>query len=166
MNDQDVRKSLIAGGVPGDDLDARPSNQIGSFSSLCDPQGAEALGRDMAEAFGVHRPTLVVVWEDIENNVLAYIVARALGVKALRVIDASGVLDYEGAFGSDDRVVIVADAFRSEFSINAMRALTEQHGARLVAFGALMSTPALLNAAGETAMTTLWPSASKESPTS
>jgi len=98
----------------------------------------------------------VVVWEDIENSVLAHIVARELGVTALRIIDASGVLDYDGSFGDDDRVVIVADAFRSDFPINAMRALIENHGGRVVAFGALINTPALVDAAGSIPVATLW----------
>jgi len=166
VNEHDVRKFLISGGVPADDLDAQPSNHVGSYSGLFDPPSAELLGRRLADALRPHRPTLVVVWEHIENSVLAHIVARELGVSALRVVDASGVLDYDGTFGISDRAVIVADAFRSDFPITAMRALTEQHGGQVAAFGAIMNTPALLAAAGEIAVTTLWPSAGEETTTS
>ena len=166
MNDQDVRKSLVTGSVPAEDLDGPPSNQMGSYCSLFDPAGAEALGRRLAEALKPHTPTLVIIWEDVENSVLAHIVARELGVKALRVVDASGVLDFDGAFGSADRAVIVADAFRTDFPINAMRALTEQHGGRVVALGALMSTPALTEAAADASVTALWPMAGEETATS
>jgi hypothetical protein len=156
MNDQDVRSALIAGGIPAEDLDGDPSNHVAAYSSLLDPPGAEALGRCLSDALHSCQPTRVVVWEDIENSVLAHIVARELGVTALRIIDASGVLDYDGSFGDDDRVVIVADAFRSDFPINAMRALIENHGGRVVAFGALLNTPALVDAAGSIPVTTLW----------
>ncbi len=155
MKDFDVRHLLIAGSVPQDDLDGPPSNHMGSYCSLFHPVGAEALGLRLAEALKPHSPTLVVTWDDIENSVLAHIVARELGVGALRVVDASGVLDFDGAFGEADRAVIVADAFRSGFAINAMRALTEQHGGQVVAFAALMSTPVLTDMAA-TAVTTLW----------
>ena len=156
MNDQDVRSALIAGGIPAEDLDGNPSNHVAAYSSLLDPPGAETLGRRLADALRAYQPTRVVVWEDIENSVLAHIVARQLGVTALRIIDASGVLDYDGAFGDDDRVVIVADAFRNDFPINAMRALTENHAGRVVAFGALINTPALVDAAGSIPVATLW----------
>lgn len=156
MNDQDVRAALIAGGVPAQDLDGDPSNHVAAYSSLFDPPGAETLGRCLSDALRSHRPTRVVVWEDIENSVLAHIVARQLGVTALRIIDASGVLDYDGFFGADDRVVIIADAFRNDFPINAMRALTENQGGQVVAFGALLNTPALVDAAGSVPVETVW----------
>lgn len=156
MNDQDVRSALIAGGISAEDLNGDPSNHVASYSSLFDPPGAETLGRCLADALRSSQPTRVVVWEDIENSVLAHIVARQLGVTALRIIDASGVLDYDGSFGADDRVVIIADAFRNDFPINAMRALTESQGGRVVAFGALINTPALVAAAGSIPVETLW----------
>jgi len=166
MNDLDVRRLLIAGGVPQADLVGPPSNKMGSYCSLFDPGGAEALGLRLAEAVAPRQPTLVVTWEDIENSVLAHILARELGVNALRVVDASGVLDFDGAFGDADRAVIVADAFRTDFAVNAMRALTEQHGGHVVAFAALMSTPVLAEAAGDAAVTALWPTAGDENATS
>lgn len=156
MNDQDVRSALLAGGIPAEDLDGDLSNHVAAYSGLFDPPGAEALGRSLSVALRSSQPTLVVVWEDIENSVLAHIVARELGVTALRIIDASGVLDFDGSFGADDRVVIVSDAFRTDFPINAMRALTENHGGQVVAFGALISTPALVDAAGSIPVATLW----------
>lgn len=162
MNDLDVRHLLIAGSVPEDDLDGPPSNHMGSYCSLFHPVGAEALGLRLAEALKPHGPTLVVTWDDIENSVLAHIVARELGVNAVRVVDASGVLDFDGAFGEADRAVIVADAFRSGFAINAMRALTEQHGGQVVAFAAIMSTPVLTDMAAATAVTTLWENADEK----
>lgn len=166
MSDHDIRELLIAGSVPAQDLAAVPSDQVGSYCSLFDSAGAERLGRALADALSPHEPTLVVVWEDIENTVLAHIVARELGVNALRVVDASGILDFDGSFGTDDRAVVVADAFRGDFPINAMRALIEQQGGRVVAFGALMTTPALLAAAGDAAVTTLWPGAAEDTATS
>lgn len=156
MNDEDTRSALIAGNVPAEDLDGDRSNDVAAYSSLFDPPGAEALGRSLSEALRPWQPTKVLVWEDIENSVLAHIVARELGVTATRVLDASGVLDYDGSFGPADRVVIVADAFRTDFPINAMRALTENHGGRVVAFGALINTPALADAAGSIPVATLW----------
>lgn len=166
MSDQDVRSILISGGVPAAELDSPPSNHVGSYSGLFDPPGAELLARRLSDALRPHGPTLVMVWENIEDSVLAHIVARELGVGALRVVDASGVLDYDGTFGSSDRVAVVADAFRSEVPVHAMRALTEQHGGQVVAFGAMMSTPVLVDAAGEAAVTTLWPGAGEETTTS
>ena len=167
MNDLDVRQLLIAGGVPQDHLvGPSPSNEMGNYCSLFDPGGAEALGQRLAEAVRPHQPTLVVTWEDLDNSVLAYIVARELGVNALRVVDASGVLDFDGAFGDADRAVLVSDAFRTDFAINAMRALTEQHGGHVVAFAALMSTPALSDATGDAAVTALWATPGDENPTS
>lgn len=166
MNDIDVRSLLIAGGVPQDDLDGPPSNQMCRYCSLFDPAGAEALGQGLAEAVRSHRPTLVVTWEDVDNNVLAHIVARELGVSAVRVVDASGVLDFDGAFGDADRAVLVADAFRTDRAVNAMRALTEQYGGHVVAFAALMRTPVLSDAPGDADVTVLWPTASDQIPNS
>lgn len=156
MDQEKIRSSLIAGGVGVDELEESASNDVSTFSALLDPRGADALVRQLAEQLGEYHPSRIVVWEDLENSVLAYIVARELGVAAVRVVDASGVLDYDGTFTRGDRVAIVADAIRSPQPLNAIRSLSEQHGAQVVVIGVLLATPALDEAAGQVPVVTLW----------
>lgn len=136
-----IAKLLSAGGTGLGDLSVRRSG-IAGYSCLDDPAGAETLGAALAAAAGDSHPTRVLIWEDCPT-VLGHIVARELGATLVRGLDASGVLDHEGALASRDRVLLVADSFRSGFALNALLALVGQHRAILVGAAAFVSTPEL-----------------------
>lgn len=140
MDKNQIREALIAGGVPPVQLDASGGEAPEPYSAILDPVTAEPLMIALAAALRPHRPTRIAVWEDIENSVVAYTVARHLGVTATRIVDASGILDYDGDLRESDRVAIVADAFRAERDLVVADRLVNKHGGQVVAVGALMIT--------------------------
>lgn len=98
-----------------------------------DPARIEELGTGFASASRDLAPTRVLCWEEIEDRVLAHVVARELGVGVVMAMNASGLLDFEGSFGPADRVVIVANAEPRERDLTAMQALVRQHHGEVVA---------------------------------
>jgi adenine/guanine phosphoribosyltransferase-like PRPP-binding protein len=141
MDRQELTAHLLAGGVPEEHLRG-DTDTVVPYCGLFDPPGAEAIGRALAEAVRSLEPTKVLVWEDADVNILGHVVARELGITAARALEVSGVLDLDGTIG-DDRVVVVADAIRRTSHAQAMRALSERNGGRLVGFAVLVDTPAL-----------------------
>lgn len=143
MNSNEIRDALIAGGVPPEQLMTGTTDVPKQFSAILDPVTAEPLMVMLAEVLRPYRPSRIAVWDDADNSVLAYTVARQLGVAAVRIVDASGILDYDGDLIEGDRVAIIADAFRTERALVAADRLVDTRGGQIVAAAALMSTPFL-----------------------
>lgn len=156
MDFKQIRDALVAGGVPPQQLDADRSDAPTHYSAILDPAAAEPLMILLAEALRPYRPNRIVVWEGVENSILAYTVARHLGVPATRIVDASGILDYDGELRRGDRVAMVADAFRADLELVATKRLIDGRGGQVVAAAALISTPFLAALGGAVPTEALW----------
>lgn len=140
-----VRHLLEAGGMswPAVVNDGRPAGSAAAlpkYSPLSDPIGAERLGATLAERVRAREPNVVVVWEDSEDAILAYIVARELGVRAVRTWNADGLVAHAGSLPPDAQALILADAFRDATPLLAMKAFIEQQGGLVTAAAVLVKT--------------------------
>lgn len=135
-SDAPVRELLEAGGA---DLTATPNS---AYNALLDPEGAETLSGLLADALAEYQPDGVVIWQDPHDVVLAYAVARRLGVSAVRTYDADGLVGFDGRFPEGDRVVLVASTFRAPEVVRAMCALVRQQGKTVVAAASLVGPAA------------------------
>ncbi|MBI2756244.1 MAG: hypothetical protein HYX52_06000 [Chloroflexi bacterium] len=123
---------------------AQPANQLlPKYNALADPPGAEELGRLLAEGIRPLGATIAVVWDDVGDAVLGYVVGRELGVPVVRCYNAEGLVGFVGPLPAASRAVLVADAFRDVADVRAMRALVAQQGGTVVAAAALMATEVL-----------------------
>jgi adenine/guanine phosphoribosyltransferase-like PRPP-binding protein len=120
------------------DREAAGSPWVKKYNGLLDPSGAERLGVLLAESARQVRPDLVVVWEDVEDVVLAFIVGRELGVPVIRVVNADGLAESTREFPPHSRAVLVGDVFNSAQTVEAVGALLDQHGGKLAAVVSLV----------------------------
>jgi adenine/guanine phosphoribosyltransferase-like PRPP-binding protein len=111
------------------------------YSGLSDPAGVEELGRELASRLARTRPEVLLVWQDVEDLVLGYVVARALGVTMVRAYDAEGIVACSGEIGNNVRAVAVTDTVRDPTVMRALRSLVERSGGELVAIGTLVASP-------------------------
>jgi len=112
----------------------------GKYSGLADPDGAEQLGQELASRLARTRPDVLLVWEDVEDVVLGYVVARVLGVTMVRAYDAEGIVACSGEIGRNARAVAVTDSVRDPTVMRALRSVVERSGGELVAIGTLVAS--------------------------
>jgi adenine/guanine phosphoribosyltransferase-like PRPP-binding protein len=137
VNDRDVAALLDAGGMAT--ADGTPAK----YNALADPAGAEDLARRLAEQARNLNPTVVVVWEDPEDIVLGHVVARELGVRAVRAWNADGLVGQSSPLHAGDRALLVLDAVRDPRAVRAVQAVVDRDGGTLVGTAVLQSTEAL-----------------------
>lgn len=114
--------------------------QQAKYSGLVDPAGAEHLGRELAARLASVRPDVLLVWQDVEDVVLGYVVARALDVAMIRAYDAEGIVACSGEIPRQARAVAVTDAVRDPTVMRALRSVVERSGGELVAIGTLVAS--------------------------
>jgi hypothetical protein len=112
----------------------------GKYSGLSDPAGAEQLGQALGSRLARTRPDVLLVWEDVEDVVLGYVVARVLGVTVVRTYDAEGIVACSGEIGRGARAVAVTDSVRDPTVMRALRSVVERSGGELVAIGTLVGS--------------------------
>lgn len=134
MNEADVWRLLERGGFRAVPVDDPPVGEVilEKYNGLQDPSGAGRLGRLLADVVRDSPPDCVLVWEDLEDIALGFMVARELDVPVKRVVNAEGLAVYEGELASGTRALIVSDAFRDASSLLAVQGLLDKHGAELV----------------------------------
>jgi hypothetical protein len=142
----EMRGLLEAGGMSwpepvGEDGLSDPS-ALPKYNPLRDPEGAERLGKAIAERARHLDPKVIVVWEETEDAVLAHIVARELDVRAVRTWNEEGLVAHTGPLHEADRALILADAFRDVVPLRAIKAFVEQQGGEVVGVAALVETQA------------------------
>lgn len=120
---------------------ARQLVREGKYSGLADPAGAELLGRELARRLAPVRPDVLLVWQDVEDVVLGYVVARALDVSMIRAYDAEGIVACSGEIRQEARAIAVTDAVRDPTVMRALRSVVERSGGELVAVGTLVASP-------------------------
>ena len=117
--------------------------RIPKYNGLSDPLGAEELGRLLSQRLRPFRPTAVLLWEDPQDVVLGHIVARELGIVAVRSYNEEGLIELAGTLPPNSRVLLLTDAFRDAGLLRAMRGIVERHGGTVVGSAALAQTDAL-----------------------
>jgi adenine/guanine phosphoribosyltransferase-like PRPP-binding protein len=137
MDEARTWELLRRGGV--DRLETGPTK----YSGLADPAGAEELAQGLAALVRAVSPTAILVWQDTEDALLGYVVARELSVPVIRAYDAEGLVGHTSGLPDGPRVVLVGDAVREATVVRAVRALAEQRGGSLAATAVLIETPEL-----------------------
>jgi hypothetical protein len=94
------------------------------------------LAARLAEQLAGCGATLVVVWEDVEDIVLGFVVGRELGVPVLRTFNADGLVGHAGPLPTGARAVLVTDCVRDPVSVRAIRALLERSSGSLLGVAA------------------------------
>ena len=144
--DAAVIAALMAGGMwTGEEQagTAVPAG-LGKFNAFLDPAESEMLGQKLAELVSSLGATCVLLHEEeAPDLILAHVVARELGVRAARAINRDGLIEIVGSLPSGERVLVVADAIRSERVVDALRAAVDRAGSAIVGFVVLVSTRAL-----------------------
>ena len=113
------------------------------YNGLLDPAGAEHLGVLLAEKARTVRPNVILVGEDVRNLVLAFVVARELGVPLVRILDEDGLVGVDGTLPARARAAVVADVFIKGELVDATQALLAQAGGELVAALSLVTRSTL-----------------------
>lgn len=132
---------LLARGGMSFDANDPWTTLAGKYNGMADPQGAEVIGKALARSLKERDPVdVVVVWEDIEDVVLAHVVARELGTGVIRAFDADGIVGYSGPLPARPQAVMVTDLLRDDSPLRALRSLLERQGGAL-RFLALLGNP-------------------------
>jgi adenine/guanine phosphoribosyltransferase-like PRPP-binding protein len=144
---------MAAGGLAVPSRDDPAAREIpverSRYDPIDDPAGAERLGVLLAERARGARPSVVLVWEEPHQQPLAHVVARELGVRAVRTWNADGLVGHAGSMPPAARVLIVGDAFYSDTPLQAMRAFVDQQGGTVVGVAVLLGTGAAAEAGAE-----------------
>lgn len=144
MNEADVWAALERGGAArqerADEREGRVEPRISKYNGLLDPSGAEVLVGALAERVAERGATLVVVWEDVEDLVLGYVVGRRLGVPVLRTFNADGLVGHAGPLPPGAKAILVTDCVRDQVASRAVGALLERAGGELLGLAALVDS--------------------------
>jgi adenine/guanine phosphoribosyltransferase-like PRPP-binding protein len=142
MDETEVWAALRRGGATRqervDEREGVVELRVSKYNGLLDPSGAEALAGALAERVAGSGANLVVVWEDVEDLVLGFVVGRRLGVPVLRTFNADGLVGHAGSLEPGARAILVTDCVRDQVATRAVRALLEQSGGTLLGVAALV----------------------------
>lgn len=122
--------------------------EVPKYNGALDPAGVEELGRRLADKLRQIAVDAVLIWEDVEDLVLAHVVARELGVHVVRAFDADGLVMSVGRIDAGDNVVVLADTFRDATVLDALRSLVHSRAAAVAALATLVHSPLTETAAG------------------
>jgi orotate phosphoribosyltransferase len=111
---------------------------VGKYSGLLDPPGVEALGKMLAERLRDVEANTVMVWDNVEDLVLGFVVARELECRLVRVYNDGGLLGCSPEFYPGDRALLVSDRTPEPGIQRAARALMENLKGSLVGTGVLI----------------------------
>lgn len=116
------------------------------YNALADPEGAEALCRELAARLRGHHINVILIWEDPEDVALGHIVGRELNVPTVRAFNADGLVARVGDLPPSPSVLLLTDAFRDALHLRALAALVAQQGGEVAAMAALVDTPVMAEA--------------------
>jgi len=122
---------------------ARVTAPDGGIDTGADPEVTEQLGAQLAELVRPAAPSVVVSWDDVDDVVLAHVVARELGVLARRAALDMGTLGIDGLPTASGVVAVVATSYRPwRRPLAPVAVLLRQRGASEVIAAQLMPDPA------------------------
>jgi len=113
---------------------------VQKFQVLEDPALLEPVAQMIAARFRDAKPT-VVVGAAVGGILLAYEVARQLGIKAIFIEKANGlpVLRRGFAVSSADRVLVVEDVVTTGLSVREVLGVVQHYGAEIVGVGIIVA---------------------------
>ncbi len=113
---------------------------VQKFRVLEDPALLEPVAQMIAARFRDAKPT-VVVGAAVGGILLAYEVARQLGIKAIFIEKANGlpVLRRGFAVSSADRVLVVEDVVTTGLSVREVLGVVQHYGAEIVGVGIIVA---------------------------
>lgn len=112
--------------------------RLEKYDGLIDPTGAKVLGEALAQRLSHTGANVVVVWHDLEDLVLGFVVAGELGCGLVRAYNADGLVGHSPELRSGARAILVTDQVRDASVVRAIRALLDTRGGALVGVGALV----------------------------
>lgn len=116
-------------------------NQHPDYAILLDPAETERVGTALAEQLREHTPDSVVLLDEYSDDVvLGHVVARTLQIDLSRVLEASGVLEIEGASVEGRRAAVVASGIDQEGTLRSVTTLLEQRNSTVAVVGVLRRT--------------------------
>jgi orotate phosphoribosyltransferase len=112
---------------------------VQKFRILEDPVLLEAVAREIAERFRPLEPT-IVVGAAVGGILLAYEVARQLGVKSIFVEKENGVPTLRRGFAltPQDRALVVEDVVTTGLSVRETIGVVRERGAAIVGLGVIV----------------------------
>jgi hypothetical protein len=145
VNDPRLRGLLQRCGVRLVELDPEGDGEVGAdlagLDLLGDPVATERLGASLAGRAGAFDPTIVVVWEDVLDLLLGFVVGLQLAVPVIRAYDSEGLAVCERPLPEGGRAVLVGDAFEDRSVIDAVEALLKRYQGSLVGVVAIVPPP-------------------------
>jgi len=142
----EIRRLLDRGRASS--AESAPTSSAGSvrpskYSALLDPAGAEKLGIALAAVARDIAPSLVVIWEDVEDLVLGHIVARELGLPLVRIYNAEGLAASSSPIPAKASALLVSDAMPDAGPVRTAEALLKQAGGQLLAAALLVGSDSI-----------------------
>jgi hypothetical protein len=146
LTDAQLETLLAAGGIEPADLSAareRRRDWLPRFRSLSDPRATDELARALAERLEPLSISRIVVWDDIDDVLLAFVIANHLGCAVTRAWNSEGLLEVDIPIGGGDRVAVLGASFENTDAATALRSLTELRSASVIAVATLVETAGL-----------------------
>lgn len=106
------------------------------------PAAVETIGRALADALREHRPDALLVWNTIDERVLAHVIGRELDTSVLYAGELEGIVTLRPGVASGTRVALVATAWEDARRLATLRALAGTEHTEVVAVAAVLQTPA------------------------
>src|SRR5687768_12473529 len=119
--------------------DGHSDVRLDKYSGLIDPSGAQTLGRALAQRAADVGADVVIVWQDLEDVVLGFVVAGELGRSLVRAYNDDGLVGHAPELGYGRRALFVSDRLRDARAVRAVSALLEARGGTLVGVAALLN---------------------------
>lgn len=123
--------------------DGHTNLRLDHYNGLIDPAGAQTLGRSLAQRVADLGADVVVVWQDLEDVVLGFVVAAELGRSLVRAYNDDGLVGHAPELGYGRRALLVTDRVRDTRPIQAVGALLDTRGGTLVGVASLLNGIAL-----------------------
>jgi hypothetical protein len=146
LTDAQLETLLAAGGIEPADLSAargRSRDWLPRFRSLSNPRATDALGRALAERLEPLAISRVLVWDDIDDVLLAFVIANHLDCAVTRAWNSEGLLEVDIPIVAGDRVAVLGASFENTDAATALGSLTELRRATVTAVATLVETAGL-----------------------
>lgn len=89
---------------------------------------------------------VIVIWYEPASAVLAYLVARKLGLRVVRACEVEGLVELIDSPTGAQRAVALSDQFATANSVNALVGVARHAGLDVVGIAVAMSSQALTSA--------------------
>ncbi|MHB1612885.1 MAG: hypothetical protein ACYCXA_00435 [Actinomycetes bacterium] len=105
-----------------------------------DPQAVESVAVALAHRLKDVEAHVVVVWDDLDDCVLAHIVARELGCTTVRAFQEEGLLFLDRELPGDGRVVVLSAVWNDDRRLHSLISLVQAQRGQIVAAAAVLGS--------------------------